>query len=410
MNKREDDSLSHKSDSLFEFDSKVLHPHGRLSSGIILGVNDETQISNGNIQKNREYSDIMIKSAQIQSKNPDEKEKALDYIDKSTIVCLYGVSLGETDNDWWTLLGDWLQKNENNRLVVLWYLLDEQTDREQVRNTIHKIFVNRLQFPDDVKDRIKKRIIVYFHKRKYLFGIPKKIAFPLSNGIEISLVLVESGKYTMSKHDGENADNEKEHEVELTKDFYIGETQVTQEQYISMMENNPSNYQGDKLPVEKVRWFDAMRFCAKLNEKGLAPSGYHFSLPTETQWEYAARGGKASKGYKYSGSNNADEVAWHQNNSGGTTHEVKTKSPNELGIYDMSGNVWEWCLDDYVKDSSKAEPEFIRANDEKNSANKVDRGGAHDCVMNRVGTRSNYDPNGQRFSIGFRIALVPDQY
>ena len=403
-------SLSQKNNSTFEFDSNVLHPHGRLSSEIILGVNDETQISNGNIKNDRNYSDIMIKSAQIQAKNPDEKEKALSLIDESTIVCLYGVSLGETDNDWWALLGNWLQKKENNRLVVLWYISDEHEDTARVRDAIHKVFLEKLRLSDEEKERLKEHIIIYFHKKKYLFASPNTLNIPLGNGANLSLIRVEHGVFTMSKNDGENAHNEKEHEAEIKKDFYIGETQVTQKQYLSLIDNNPSKFHGDQLPVEQVMWFDAMRFCAKLNEKGLAPVGYHFTLPTETQWEYAARGGKASKGYKYSGSNNADEVAWDMNNSSGITHEVKTKSPNELGIYDMSGNVWEWCLDDYVEDNSNAKPEFTRETDEKSSSNKVDRGGAHDCVMNRVGTRSNYDPNGQRFSIGFRVALVPDQY
>ena len=174
--------------------------------------------------------------------------------------------------------------------------------------------------------------------------------------------------------------------------------------------NNPSKFNFEKnLPVEQVTWYEAMDFCAKLNERNLAPSGYQFSLPTETQWEYVAKGGKESRGYKFSGSENIDEVAWYKENSDGKTHDVKTKKPNELGIYDMSGNVWEWCLDDYVDDSSKAKPEFVRENNDKNTVKKVDRGGAWDFEA-RVALRHNYEPNGRRHSIGFRVALVPNQY
>ncbi len=407
--------MSNMQNSLFDVDSTVLHPHGRLSNGIVLGVNDETQISNNMIQKEQNYSNIMIKSAQIKEKFPDEKEKALDYIDKSSIICLFGVSLGETDNDWWDNLGNWLQKNENNRLYIIWYLPDEQTDRAHIRDTVHKAFLKKLHLADGEKEGLKERIIVYFHKTKYLFAPPNKLIIPLDHGTEISLIHVEAGVFTMSKKDGENAGNEKEHTAELNNDFFIGESQVTQAQYMAVLGNNPSKNKGDMLPVEQVTWYNAMQFCEELNKNGLAPLGYHFSLPTETQWEYAARGGKKSKGYKYSGSNNAEEVAWiKQNSPGNKTHEVKTKKPNELGIYDMSGNVWEWCLDDADNnsDSSRAIPEFIRESPDKSSDDRVDRGGACDVgpEYSRISCRSSYKPESHCFSIGFRVALVPNQY
>ncbi len=166
------------------------------------------------------------------------------------------------------------------------------------------------------------------------------------NGVSFKMVGVEGGTFTMgatSEQDSDAVNDEKPaHQVTLSS-YNIGETEVTQELWQAVMGSNPSYFKGSKRPVEKVTWNDCQQFITKLNRQ----TGRNFRLPTEAEWEYAARGGKKSKGYKYSGGGSIGDVAWYDNNSGEQTHDVATKYANELGIYDMTGNVWEWCQDWY---------------------------------------------------------------
>ena len=225
------------------------------------------------------------------------------------------------------------------------------------------------------------------------------------NGVTFEMVAVEGGTFTMggTSEQGSDAwDNEfPMHSVTLS-DYYIGKFEVTQELWKAVMGSNPSYFNGSNLPVEQVSWNDSQEFITKLN--GL--TGANFRLPTEAEWEYAARGGSESGGYKYSGSNSIGEVAWYTDNSGSKTHTVGTKSPNELGIYDMSGNVWEWCQDWYGSYSSGSQ---TNPQGPSSTSFRVLRGGswggsARGC---RVSIRDNIAPDYRNDHIGFRLVLVP---
>ncbi len=200
-------------------------------------------------------------------------------------------------------------------------------------------------------------------------------------------------------------DTNNSHKVELTKDFYIGVFEVTQEQWEKVMKANPSNFKdvGKDAPVEMVSWEDCQNFMKELNDKKSSASA--FRLPTEAEWEYACRGGKTSKGFKFSGSDTLDEVAWFKNNSGDKTHPVGKKKPNELGLYDMSGNVGEWCSDwlgDYPREPVK-DPVGARSA----GTNHTLRGGSWhvDAEYCSLALRNFRAPTIQYFSIGFRLVL-----
>jgi formylglycine-generating enzyme required for sulfatase activity len=215
-----------------------------------------------------------------------------------------------------------------------------------------------------------------------------------ANGIE--MVYVQGGSFTMGDSYAESVSV---HQVTLS-DFYIGKYEVTQTQWKVVMGDNPSKFKGDNLPVERVSWDDAQEFVLKLN----AQTGRHYRLPTAAEWEYAARGGNQSKGYKYSGSNTIGDVAWYGGNSGGKTHPVGQKSPNELGIYDMTGNVDEWCSDWLGSYSSGSQqnpvgPSIGRC--------RVDRGGYYRTYerYSRVTAHYGNRPDNRGDHLGFRLVL-----
>ena len=219
-----------------------------------------------------------------------------------------------------------------------------------------------------------------------------------------NMVKVEGGTFTMGATPEQGNDalaNEKPaHQVTLS-DYYIGRYEVTQKEWQAVMGKNPSYNKGDNLPVERVSWNDCQSFIYKLNQL----TGLKFRLPTEAQWEYAARGGKQSRGLKYSGSDNAKNIAWYEKNSGSKTHQVGTKEPNELGIYDMSGNVWEWCGDWYGSYSSSAQ---TNPTGPSSGSFRVQRGGSWDSGAwgCRVSDRFHILPSHRNGNDGFRVVLV----
>ena len=218
------------------------------------------------------------------------------------------------------------------------------------------------------------------------------------------MVYVSGGTFTMgaTSEQGSDAFNREKpaHSVTLSG-YYIGKYEVTQELWEAVMGSNPSRFKGDNLPVECVSWNDVQEFLRKLN----AMTGKRYRLPTEAEWEFAARGGNSSRGYKYSGSNSLGSVAWYDGNSGSRTHAVGTKSPNELGIYDMSGNVWEWCQDWYGSYSSSSQRNPKGPN---SGSYRVYRGGSwyFNARYCRVSYRNYFTPDfWNNLHLGFRLAL-----
>ena len=219
------------------------------------------------------------------------------------------------------------------------------------------------------------------------------------------MAYVKGGTFTMgaTAEQGSDAyDWEKPTHSVTVSDFYIGKYEVTQAQWKAVMGSNPSRWKGDNLPVENVSWNDIQEFIQKLN----AQTGKKFRLPTEAEWEYAARGGNQSKGYKYSGSNSIGDVAWYYDNSSSKTHPVGQKTPNELGIYDMSGNVWEWCGDWYGSYSSSSQ---TNPTGPSSGSFRVLRGGSWSYIAGscRVSRRS-YDPDYRSDNYGFRLACLSE--
>jgi formylglycine-generating enzyme required for sulfatase activity len=232
-----------------------------------------------------------------------------------------------------------------------------------------------------------------------------KVTAVFEKADDLAMVSVQGGTFTMGCTGEQvrdcDSDEKPAHSVTVGN-FNIGKFEVTQRLWKQIMGNNPSKFKGDDLPVENVSWNDIQEFIKKLNEQ----TGKKYRLPTEAEWEYAARGGNKSKGYKYSGSNNIDEVAWYDGNSGDKTNEVGTKSPNELGIYDMSGNVWEWVSDRYGKYTSEAK---TNPTGPSSGSYRVIRGGGwgNGARVCRVSNRDGGDPESRDGLVGLPPCFVP---
>jgi formylglycine-generating enzyme required for sulfatase activity len=238
----------------------------------------------------------------------------------------------------------------------------------------------------------------------------KKMAKPkpesAAREIQNSMVAVQGGTFSMgcmAMYEDFCHDNEKPAHTVTLSDFRIGKFEVTQEQWYALMDTNPSIYANcARCPVENVSYEDVMLFIGKLNRL----TGKTFALPTEAEWEYAARGGSKSAGYPYSGGTDIESVAWHDENSRKTPTQVGSAKPNELGLYDMSGNVWEWCSD-WFGAQYYSVSESINPKGPERGEYRVVRGGswdsnAADC---RVTARRDLKPDARNAVTGFRLVL-----
>ena len=288
--------------------------------------------------------------------------------DKSTFLCLNNESIGEEKIVSLKLPTTLLKKGEGE------YLLELKSESQTLFST--KVLI------DD---------------SSMLFAV---------NGVKFKMIKVQGGEFKMGCPDSDATawDSEKpQHDVTL-KEFYIGETVVTQALWKAVMATNPSSFKGDNLPVETVSYDDVTQFLRRLNERMEGKLyGKKFALPTEEQWEFAARGGVNSRRYLYSGSNNINKVAWCDTSSNNCTHPVKDvdKSPNELNIYGMSGNVWEWC-NSVWRENYKVDAGAITR-----WSSIVRRGGSYRNIIRecRVTCRDRSSYDSRLNNLGFRLIL-----
>ncbi len=238
----------------------------------------------------------------------------------------------------------------------------------------------------------------------------KELTVDLGNGVKLEMVPIPAGEFRMGSPDSDKdamSDEKPQRRVRITKPFYLGKYLVTQEQWDAVMGSNPSQFKGPKNPVEGVSWDDCQVFLGKLNEK-TGGQGGQFVLPSEAQWEYACRAGSTTRYCIGDDSSKLDEYAWYGANSDGKTHPVGEKKPNAWGLYDVHGNVWEWCQDwydgDYYAKLLMDDP--IGA---ATGSNRVVRGGSWDDAARhcRSANRSGIQPGYRISDLGMRVSLVP---
>ncbi|MFD2202053.1 SUMF1/EgtB/PvdO family nonheme iron enzyme [Shivajiella indica] len=268
--------------------------------------------------------------------------------------------------------------------------LAEQKIKELETDLRNKASVNTLKVPQETTAKT-----------------PNNIPLPnVLQELERNMVFIQGGIFTMgcTPEQSTDCDEDEKPTHRLTMDsFRLGKYEVTQSQWVSVMRSNPSKFKGcDNCPVENISWHDIQEFISNLNKI----TGKNYRLPSEAEWEYAARGGNQSQGNIYSGGNKLNDVAWNSGNSGNKTHQVGQKNPNELGLYDMSGNVHEWCNDWYEKKYYANSPEQ-NPKGPSNGSTRVRRGGSWDDVgyYNRVSDRFDVNPGNRVGTVGFRLAL-----
>lgn len=269
-------------------------------------------------------------------------------------------------------------------------------------------------FKKDPKNEALKKRIAALGGERFLPGgggvLDKPFVADLGLGVKLELLQIPAGTFMMGSPDGEEGryGNESRVRVRITEPFYLGKTEITQVQWESVMGNNPSHFKGDNLPVERVSWDEAMEFCRKLTERersaGRLLRDWKYTLPTEAQWEYACRAGTTTAYYTGNSSGDLARAGWYDANSGDKTHPVGQKMPNAWGLYDMHGNVWEWCLDRY---GSRLQGGDNPAGPKSGSC-RVRRGGGwfFSARLCRSAHRIYASPGDRSFILGFRVALV----
>ncbi|MFA7003964.1 MAG: formylglycine-generating enzyme family protein [Verrucomicrobiia bacterium] len=241
------------------------------------------------------------------------------------------------------------------------------------------------------------------------------LAVDLGKGVKLEMVWVAPGEFDMgATNDGDDA--KPVHHVKLTKGFWMGKYEVTQEQYEAVTGRNPSGYKGARNPVENVNWSDAVAFATKLNGMGILPAGAACRLPTEAEWEYACRAGSTTRFYNGNGEVELARIAWYGasrvllygGNAGKNPHTVGEKEPNKFGIYDMIGNVWEWCSDWYGPYHGGG---AVDPTGPATGSKRVRRGGAFPNAQGFLGSapRGASAPLDKVSAFGFRVVCSPPQ-
>lgn len=325
------------------------------------------------VNKNIELQGLKAKLKEVADTNKAQLQKLQDDIDaKKTVINTLNKSLSEEQNN---------HQKSLDTIATLQKLVEQKETQiidleQQLKGKQISLLHSLLRVSPSV---LSKKT----HQKEHFTETIGNMSF--------DMVFVEGGGFKIGG----------EHQVNL-KDYYIGKYPVTQELWQAVIGNNPSHFKGDNLPVENVSWTDTQKFIQKLNEK----TGKNYHLPSEAQWEFAARGGNQSKNFEFAGSDNLDEVGWYYDNSNGKTHPVGEKKPNELSIYDMSGNVWEWCQDKWHKNFNGT-PNDGKAREDGSSSIRVVRGCAWylNAEYCRVSSRLYADAGSSGDSYGFRLAL-----
>lgn len=373
------------------------------------------------------YSRLDIEKAQVIKKELEEKSKVTCWMD------LEGIEIGSSFED---VIINAIDKSKAVIFFLSEHSMNSEFAKKEVRyanETQKKIIPIKIDDSNlygwflfnfsgvdvidynDIPQRKKlfRYIQSWFSPKENVSHDEGRVESTISNipclfkvgNVEFKMIYVEGGKFKMGSNNGRR--NEKQMHYVTLSDYCIGETVVTQALWKAVMNNNPSGFKGDNLPVENVSWEDCQEFICKLNNRVQDQlKGRRFALPTEAQWEFAARGGKKSQDYIYSGGNTIDDVAWYLDNSSERTHPVKQKRANELGLYDMSGNVWEWCQDWY-ESSYPSSPQTDPVGPSTGSY-RVDRGGswcdyARSC---RSANRDNSAPACCFNNFGLRLVLL----